>query len=245
MTEEENNKTGRTVNEHTLCFQGLRDPEEQLRILKEYFPHLQFDMNLVYDLELPLGAEEFLLLPDPMKLWDGCTDYDYYPDSVKVIMDILRKVQSKKLCMSSGHMLDPKDLERGAGILAFYEKMRDTQTGDIFMVPVKIFGYSEMSAQAAMDAIERSEVSEIGFGAYEYLIAYLTHMNHPPFLDSTVRANCLGDSVYGRKRSDDLVPSITFREKDFGLKSREKSTYDGTIVNFTIIETDIPEEIRE
>lgn len=228
-----------TEDSRTLIFQGLRDPEAQALVLKEHFPHLKFDKNLIHDLQLPSGAEEFLLVPDPLKLWSDCTDYDYYPGSVDRIMDILRKEQNKRLCMSSSYMLDTDDLERCKEILAFYQKLRKTQPGDIFMIPVKIFAYAEMSAQTAITAIENSETREIGFGAYENLIAYLTHIAYPPFHNCTVRANCLGDTVTGRNHMAGFIPSITFRKRDFGLKNREGKAYDKTMVNFVIVEMDM------
>ena len=186
---------------------------EQIAILLKHFPQLnveqtnEFIAKVLPTLQLPAGAEGWFAIPRPDKI---APTYGEALEKVLQIIDSSRRFQNYR----KGE-LGPDRLRQHARTVQYLNKIGETQTGDILVIPCQ-FGmkYRGKSIRRARELLNK--ITEFGLGAFQVGCMLITHP------DRAVRAeeldmDCAGDE-YDPSADGAFSCSLYFSFNDSQLK---------------------------
>lgn len=186
---------------------------KQASVWMKFFPHLRYKAMAMYEKELPKGAEGFLLIPDPLELESDNYELDY-DKAIRILADLLVKERGRRL-LDGRFDLDPACLERKGRILELFERLREEQSGNLFIVPINVSRHNKV---CALPFLDKGNEREAFFGIFECMCLLLTNPDSPLLSDFSV-INCLGDGIIKEKDRNELwVPSIILAQGGFRLK---------------------------
>lgn len=178
---------------------------EQIAILLKHFPQLnveqtnEFIVKVLPTLELPAGAEGWFAIPNPERL---APSYGEALEKVLKIIDSSRKFQNYR----KGE-LGPDRLRQHARTVQFLNKIGETQTGDILVIPCQ-FGlkYRGKSIRRARELFNK--FTEFGLGAFMVGCMLITHPDRAVRTEE-LDMDCAGDE-YTPDADGDFSRSLCF-----------------------------------
>lgn len=162
---------------------------EQIAILLKHFPQLnvektnEFIAQVLPTLQLPAGAEGWFAIPRPDKI---APSYGEALEKVLKIIDSSRKFQNYR----KGE-LGPDRLRTSARTVQYLNKIGETQTGDILIIPCQ-FGlkYRGKSIRRARELFNK--ITEFGLGAFQIGCMLITHPDRAVRTEE-LDMDCAGD----------------------------------------------------